>query len=608
VNKFINFEVESTEIIEENPDSQFATARIQAFSSDKNRHDMYCSEDVLQKTASTIYDKPILYSIDQVLNDFYTHTEAGKSLIAGFVVPNSAEFIRLSDSRLALSVFAKIWKRYAPKVIELFQRDSLKNKKVSVEMELFDSEEKSDGLIEMKDFAYSGITLLGDFITEASPGANMQMLSFSEANEQFKEDYQIEFGKYEDEMSFNIPSEVQTNAKKGLDLYKKFERGGNSVSVAHAKHLTTDKKSTPEKVRHAHKYMAKRGSNKFDEKNPTNNQITFMLWGGEESIDWTSSLIEKMGAMDSRHTSYFGEGGIMPYGSLKDVNPALKGIEPPVSLGQANEIAKQADAIGSDEKKNGWSIAISQFKKNHKVEDGHWVKKEEKMAEEENKPEKEEMSVEKDEKVEEEKMAETPAEEKKEDPEEEKKETPEEEKKENMSLDAYLDVAATLAFLKDETESYKEVAAEFAKPAEEMNYAKCMGAMYAFMCKMDAMCKMAEDKAAKEEEEKKAYMAENEQLKKFKAEEEQKQFKFAVDSTLKSIEEKTQIPADELESLREKSKEFTIYTLDAWTNLAKARGLDFALKGDKKDDGVKRYGLPFPGEGRKVSSSPWSRQ
>jgi len=598
----LSFNISDAQLIDENPDSSFSILSLDFFASGANKHDMFVSEETLLKTADSIKNVPLVWQYDPTLDDAWTHSPEESP--CGFV-PENAEIKsrKLDDGRTMLSVISYVWKKYSGQILNFFKRDG--EKPISVEMSVYESNKRDDGLTELLDFRYEAVTVLGSFVQPAIPLARATVLQFAE---EYKEAYQIEFGKYEDEMNFSIPNEVKTNAKKGLDLYKKFERGGNSVSVAHAKHLTTDKKSTPEKVRHAHKYMAKRGSNKFDEKNPTNNQITFMLWGGEESIDWTSSLIEKMGAMDSRHTSYFGEGGIMPYGSLKDVNPALKGIEPPVSLGQANEIAKQADAIGSDEKKNGWSIAISQFKKNHKVEDGHWVKKEEKMAEEENKPEKEEMSVEKDEKVEEEKMAETPAEEKKEDPEEEKKETPEEEKKENMSLDAYLDVAATLAFLKDETESYKEVAAEFAKPAEEMNYAKCMGAMYAFMCKMDAMCKMAEDKAAKEEEEKKAYMAENEQLKKFKAEEEQKQFKFAVDSTLKSIEEKTQIPADELESLREKSKEFTIYTLDAWTNLAKARGLDFALKGDKKDDGVKRYGLPFPGEGRKVSSSPWSRQ
>ena len=48
------------------------------------------------------------------------------------------------------------------------------------------------------------------------------------------------------------------------------------------------------------------------------------------------------------------------------------------SLRQANEIARNADAIGVTEEKNGWAIAISNFKKTHEVEDGKWVKKENK--------------------------------------------------------------------------------------------------------------------------------------------------------------------------------------------------------------------------------------
>lgn len=59
--QYLNFEVESAEIIEENPNSQFLTAEVHAFSSGINRHEMECSEDVLRETASTIYEKPILY-------------------------------------------------------------------------------------------------------------------------------------------------------------------------------------------------------------------------------------------------------------------------------------------------------------------------------------------------------------------------------------------------------------------------------------------------------------------------------------------------------------------------------------------------------------------
>jgi len=66
---------------------------------------------------------------------------------------------------------------------------------------------------------------------------------------------------------------------------------------------------------------------------------------------------------------------IMPYSSMEDVNPALRGIEPPVTLSQANAIAAVADGIPKDEVDNPWAVAISSFKKSHKVEDGKWVKK-----------------------------------------------------------------------------------------------------------------------------------------------------------------------------------------------------------------------------------------
>ena len=92
------------------------------------------SEDVLRETAYTIYNKPVLYSVSEILDDFASHNEPGQSLIAGFVVPDSVEFISLDNGRIWLSVIAKVCNRYAPKVIEFFKRDGDKKKKVSVEM------------------------------------------------------------------------------------------------------------------------------------------------------------------------------------------------------------------------------------------------------------------------------------------------------------------------------------------------------------------------------------------------------------------------------------------------------------------------------------------
>ena len=95
--KHINFEVENFDVIGENPDSQFATAKVRAFSSGENRHSMTCEESVLQATAPSIFNKPILYSFSKLFQDFGTHTEPGEALIAGFVVPDSAEFERLPE-------------------------------------------------------------------------------------------------------------------------------------------------------------------------------------------------------------------------------------------------------------------------------------------------------------------------------------------------------------------------------------------------------------------------------------------------------------------------------------------------------------------------------
>jgi phage I-like protein len=67
----------------------------------------------------------------------------------------------------------------------------------------------------------------------------------------------------------------------------------------------------------------------------------------------------------------------MPYGEWDEVNEAIRGIEPRVSLEQANVIAGWADAMeeAEDGPENPWAAAIARFKDLYEVEDGRWVKK-----------------------------------------------------------------------------------------------------------------------------------------------------------------------------------------------------------------------------------------
>lgn len=70
----------------------------------------------------------------------------------------------------------------------------------------------------------------------------------------------------------------------------------------------------------------------------------------------------------------------MPYSSIDKVPEKLRNInDVSLTLSQINQLAKIADSIGGSK---GWAIAVSNFKRTHKIENKKWVKKrEEEIAE-----------------------------------------------------------------------------------------------------------------------------------------------------------------------------------------------------------------------------------
>lgn len=369
------FEVENAEIIDEEPSSQFATARIFAFSTGKSLHDTTCDVEDLKRTAPTIYEKPIIFEYDSRLRDFGGHST--HPIISGFIVQDSLEFFERPDGRTSFSVFAKIWKMYAPKFMDVFSDTNTKNKSVSVEIEINKSEQLSNGLLKLIDWAYSAVCVLGEFVSPASPDAEIQMLSFAkDNNEKYQEAYSKEFSRYAD-IDFNIPQSVKNNAKKALESYNETKDYMPTQALAMARFLSNNTTITPERVRAINRFFNKKN---FDDTNET----LMGLYGGSAAKNWCYETCNSLDEIDDRMVSYYEkkEGDFMPYQSLKDANPAIKGIDPPVSLAQANAIAKQADAVGTSDKVNGWAVAISSFKKTHMVKEGHWIAKESMSAEE----------------------------------------------------------------------------------------------------------------------------------------------------------------------------------------------------------------------------------
>jgi hypothetical protein len=378
VEKFVNFDVESVELLEEENNSEFLTASIDAFSSGISRNNTFCDEESLKESAYTIYEKPIVFTIDSRHDDFYTHVPSDEVLNAGFIIPNSATFRKEGD-RTILNVKAKIWARYSEKFVDIFRRDGNK-KKVSVEAKLVDfAEDEQNGLIIMKKWIFSAVCVLGNLVESGIAGANM-VLNFSKENEEYKKALAVEFGKYA-EIDMSIPEKVKKNAEKGLSLSKEFGIGGTSVALANARFLARESSATADKVKHISKTHKSLKNKSFVKSPPNQEYVKFMLYGGKEAIGWTDEITSKMEEEDSKIMSYFEDKEIaFPYKSIKDAPPSIQKLNGvPLTASQASEIAAQADSIGGE---YAWSTAIKSWKSRHEIKDGHWVVKEKTMDEE----------------------------------------------------------------------------------------------------------------------------------------------------------------------------------------------------------------------------------
>lgn len=239
INKVFKFSVDKVEEILDDELSDFATAKIHAFSDGWNRHNWYVSEEVLKKTADTIYDKPLVWVYDEKSDDIGSHDV--HEVPCGFVYRenNPITYEEAEDGRLMLTINAKIWKRYSQNLLDIFQRDDME-KPVSVEMIVFDMQENEDGTGELKDFRYESITILGSNVTPAIPNANCVIKEFAVA----KDNYLKEFAeKNKIEIDNSKESAVGENAKwsnPGRKLYNPIINASNKQALAKEAYLVIE--------------------------------------------------------------------------------------------------------------------------------------------------------------------------------------------------------------------------------------------------------------------------------------------------------------------------------------------------------------------------------
>jgi hypothetical protein len=88
-------------------------------------------------------------------------------------------------------------------------------------------------------------------------------------------------------------AKMAANARRGLELREKFNRGGTEVGVKRAEQLAARKPLSAADIKSMYSYFARHEVDKDakshewgDENDPSAGYIAWLLWGGEEGKSW----------------------------------------------------------------------------------------------------------------------------------------------------------------------------------------------------------------------------------------------------------------------------------------------------------------------------------
>lgn len=98
------------------------------------------------------------------------------------------------------------------------------------------------------------------------------------------------------------PKAAQKNAARGLELRKKWGRGGTEVGVARARDIKNGSKLSNDTIKRMASFNRHRQNYKPDKKEPdggpTAGTIAWLLWGGTTGIDWALRMSDKIDEED----------------------------------------------------------------------------------------------------------------------------------------------------------------------------------------------------------------------------------------------------------------------------------------------------------------------
>ena len=439
------FSVSDIQTVATEDSVEFAIAKIAVLSTKPNSHKVNITEEILRRDGLSILGKWVVADFDGT--DTTTHTNNEK--IVG-IIPNdqTPEFVKNEDGSVTMFVEAVISKIYATEVYELFRTHNFRN--VSVEMGTADDTEREDGSIDIAGLCIYGVTILGLSVGGSCPDANMSIIRFSSDDA----------SKYYHNTKHFSLRELAEKRNEDLKVTSHpIDKSKNAVDMGS---WDGDKAKDDLLKEKNFKTLAK--------------SVCLLLEDGWEDKEKGALKYPVMNLKNGKWV-YNAQGlsSARAYGEQHDPSVADKAISIQKKLGlyKDNEDSnkEEKEKMGNEDNKNFSNSedkekdVIMEENKEKDMACGDDKDKElcgdKKMAESEDEKLKDEKKEEDNIKDEEKKMAEESEDEKLKEEKEEEDDIEDEEKK--FSLDAYVDEAAMIAMLENETEENKALANQVAK-------------------------------------------------------------------------------------------------------------------------------------------------
>lgn len=211
-------------------DERFTKVRVKVMHSGLNLNNSNFSDEAIGKAAPSLRNIPLLAFVKKTDGsdeaDFAGHefefkiTEDGiKYVYLGRpigMIPETNNYSYEEDEEGVkfVSADAYVWNQYANEAMDIIQRDGGKSVSMEVSVDNYEVEDKA-GVMDITDYKYTGITILGDDVQPAMRNARLDLASFSFDG---LGDFMATFAKEIKETLDHEKPESEAEAPKGLPV------------------------------------------------------------------------------------------------------------------------------------------------------------------------------------------------------------------------------------------------------------------------------------------------------------------------------------------------------------------------------------------------------